>query len=153
MYLFLDIDGVLNGHSWNEEAQSNTLDKRCVWCFNQILRAKEPKVVIISAWRYMINNYAITTRGFEYLLRTHGVSAKLNIVGTTASDEQYPTRDAQIQQYLDENEIYNKFIILDDMDMGWCVAMGGHWYQPSSYHGLRRKDIQPILNLMDKYNI
>lgn len=153
MYMFLDIDGVLGPHDWSQEAESNIISKKCVWCFNQILRAAQPKVVISSAWRYMVNGSALTTKGFEYLLRTHGVSTKLNIVGTTASDELYPTRDAQIQQYLEEYEVYNKYIILDDMDMGWCPAIGAHWYQPSSYHGLRPKDIQPILNLMDQYNI
>lgn len=152
MYLFLDIDGVLGPHDWSQEAESNIIDKECVWCFNQIIRAAQPKVVISSAWRYMINNGAMTTKGFEYMLRTHGVSAKLNIVGATRSDEEYATRPQQIQAYRNENDISKPYIILDDMDFNWYPTQRCYFYKTSSYFGLQRKDIQPILNLMEHYN-
>lgn len=40
--LFLDIDGVLNGHEFNAEAESNTLRRDCVERFNRVRQ--------ITAW-------------------------------------------------------------------------------------------------------
>lgn len=36
--LFLDIDGVLNGHEWDDEAKSCTIRRECVKHLNRIVR-------------------------------------------------------------------------------------------------------------------
>jgi hypothetical protein len=86
--LFLDIDGVLNGHDWCEGARSNTIRKTAIEALNYVLQRAAPSVVLSSAWRYIILGRAMKPHGFEYLLRTHGaVGIAGNIVGTTCADE------------------------------------------------------------------
>lgn len=51
--LFLDIDGVLNGHEYDREAESSTLHPDCVARLNRVLADSECSVVLSSAWRYM----------------------------------------------------------------------------------------------------
>lgn len=89
--IFLDIDGVLARKSdFNEVAQSNTLHRPCVDQLNRIIHETDAKVVLISAWRYMIHGKDITFEGMSYLLRTHGVTAQIEIVGMTCTDEECP---------------------------------------------------------------
>ncbi len=114
--LFLDIDGVLNNHTYNEIAKSNTLDKKYVENLNKIIHETDCHIVLSSAWRYMILHNEITMEGFEYLLRTHGVTSKVKVFSITCADEVVPLRHEQIQHflYLFDNV---KFAILDDLDM------------------------------------
>lgn len=87
--LFLDIDGVLNGHEFCEGAQSNTIRPAAIESLNYVLREVSPKVVLSSAWRYMIHCRAMTLLGFEYLLRTHGTCGIVgNLIGVTCRDEE-----------------------------------------------------------------
>ena len=99
-YLFLDIDGVLNGHEWNETSESNTIDYKNVLNLNLVIEKTKCKIILHSAWRYMIHGKDMTIRGFEYLLRTHGVTSNLYIDGITESDKKISKREVQIEEYL-----------------------------------------------------
>lgn len=89
--LFLDIDGVLNGHRFVGEALSCNIVKPCVQELNRIIRVTECKVVLSSAWRYMVTGGAMTVGGFAYMLRTHGAIGAWNwLIDTTAPDEHCP---------------------------------------------------------------
>jgi hypothetical protein len=90
LIIFLDIDGVLNGHHFMREAQSCNICRPCVLQLNRIIRTTGAKVVLSSAWRYMIHGGAMTLSGFAYMLRTHGFSGINNIIGLTESDETCP---------------------------------------------------------------
>jgi len=97
--IFLDIDGVLNGHEFNHDAKSNTIERRCVRRLNRILEETDALVVLSSAWRYMIHGGGCTLQGFDYLLRSHGVIAG-RLVGATCLDEtQWATRGRQIASF------------------------------------------------------
>jgi hypothetical protein len=85
--LFLDIDGVLNDRTWLIDAKSFSVTPKCIPPFNRILKAINPDVVLTSAWRYMILWGAMTVKGFEYLLRSHGVSCDIRIVGALSQNE------------------------------------------------------------------
>lgn len=52
--LFLDIDGVLNAHFFDVDAQSSHIKPKCVERLNRVLKATRCALVISSAWRYMI---------------------------------------------------------------------------------------------------
>lgn len=88
--LFLDIDGVLNGHEWDDEAQSCTIRRECVKHLSRVIRETGCKIVLSSAWRYMVHGGSMTLQGFGYMLRTHGLIAPggtINlIVGMTDKD-------------------------------------------------------------------
>lgn len=73
--LFLDIDGVLNGHEWDDEAKSCNIRRECVKHLNRVVRETGCRIVLSSAWRYIVHGGDMTTRGFGYMLRTHGLLA------------------------------------------------------------------------------
>jgi len=99
--LFLDVDGVLNGHDWSDEAQSCSIRRECVAHLNRVIRETGCKIVLSSAWRYVVLGGDMTLKGFGYLLRTHGLicpSDTMNlIVGCTVPDElpPRPVRDGE----------------------------------------------------------
>lgn len=90
--LFLDIDGVLNGHEWDDEAQSCNIRRECVAHLNRVVRETGCRIVLSSAWRYIVHGGDMTLRGFGYMLRTHGmvteVGAMRLIVGLTRKDDE-----------------------------------------------------------------
>ncbi len=116
--IFLDIDGCLNDHKFNKAAQSSTLDKDKVEVLNKILRATGAVIVLSSAWRYMIIRGAVTLKGFEYLLRTHGVECVDKLIGYTREDAyKFEPRMHQIRDYVRCNGV-DKYTIIDDLELG-----------------------------------
>jgi len=89
--IFLDIDGVLNNHVFDRIAGSSTILPVCVGQLNRIIHATGAAVVLSSAWRYMCLDgkefpAGMTLKGFEYMLRTHGVTQRISIIGHTEPD-------------------------------------------------------------------
>lgn len=125
--IFLDIDGVLNAHQFSVASKSCSIDQGCVRQFNRVLEATDAKVVISSAWRYMMlrtddSEPAMTMRGFEYMLRTHGMP-RMDIIGHTRSDEyagrnghdNQSVRGKLIRLWLAENPgLVDRYVVLDD---------------------------------------
>lgn len=125
--LFLDIDGVLNGHQFSPDAQSNVICPACVMVFNRVLRAVEFDIVISSAWRYMIHGGALSLKGFEYMLRTHGVGPiEGRVVGCTVPDEIVPSRGGQIAEWMRRNRagLMVQYAVLDDLRLD--IEDSGH---------------------------
>lgn len=114
--VFLDIDGVLNDHDYNETSQSNSMIPECVERLNRILSETDARIVLSSAWRYMLIGKAMSVIGFDYLLRTHGVVAN-RLVGRTPADEEIKERGWQIQQWRKENDHSGRYVVIDDMDL------------------------------------
>lgn len=115
--VFLDIDGVLNNHAFGEESQSSSLLPSCVHRLNRILMETGAKIVLSSAWRYMILGGAMTITGFDYLLRTHGVLHG-RLIGHTPKDEAISDRGWQIQIWRWANGHEGAYVVLDDVDVG-----------------------------------
>ncbi len=116
--LFLDIDGVLNNHEFNAISESNTILPRCVKQLNRIIHHTGTKVVLSSAWRYMILGEVMTLMGFRHMLQTHGVTKELDIIGVTDADLTIlplakDRRASQINRYLMGTHA-TTFVILDD---------------------------------------
>lgn len=129
MILFLDIDGVLNGHQAHGNGYCG-IRKENVEQLNRILASvPDLKIVVSSAWRYIHGGGDMTRRGFEYLLLSHGVDCKGRLAGFTESDEATMEwaktvqvsgangewiRKMQIQRYVDANRI-RRYAVLDDL--------------------------------------
>lgn len=86
--LFLDIDGVLNRHGETTSTATGFVDPACVAAFNRIVAACDPKIVICSAWRYLVHNGYMTVRGLATMLRTHGVQGDVIDVTRESRDVQ-----------------------------------------------------------------
>ncbi len=123
--IFLDIDGVLNGHEFLVEAKSCTINPECVRRLNRILIETDARIVLSSAWRYMVHGHAMTLEGFGYMLRTHGFLGSLNgcerlIIDLTCRDEDIPGRPDQIRAWLRANgQCDQQYVVLDDLDLDW----------------------------------
>ena len=120
--IFLDIDGVLNCHGHAD------FEPSCVEQFNRVLAATEARVVISSAWRYLMLDQpdcpkAMTISGFGTMLRTHKIFG-LVIVGHTGPDELFDEdpnpRGRLIRHWLKENrgEPISRYVVVDDEDNG-----------------------------------
>lgn len=114
--IFLDIDGVLNDHRYNEASMSGAILPECVARLNRILEATDARIVLSSAWRYMLIGRAMSVTGFDYLLRTHGVIAN-RLVGRTCADEEVKERGWQIHEWRKANDHRGRYVVIDDMDL------------------------------------
>lgn len=71
-YLFLDLDGVANRHVLLPSGVCG-IEADCMARLNHVIEATHCRLVIASAWRYMMLMGACNLFGFWYLLRTHGL--------------------------------------------------------------------------------
>jgi hypothetical protein len=150
--LFLDIDGVLNYHTFDPSSQSNAIDRESIERLNRILETTKARIVLSSAWRYMIHKHALTLKGFHFLLRTHGMVATVDgsdevIIDITCRDEDIPTRAGQIQAWLDTHQP-ERYAILDDMDLGFTEA-NMNWIEVLG-EGLTDRDVREAVALLSR---
>lgn len=129
--LFLDIDGVLNNGRFNAAAQSTTLKPSCVKRLNAVLGETNAAIVLSSAWRYLIINGAMKHRGFEMMLRTHGLACEGRLHTITAPDPELPREflakhgcAIRARQVADWLAVYAKsfpdlppWAVVDDLDL------------------------------------
>lgn len=132
MILFLDIDGVLNSHVRLASGYCG-IERNKAIMLNWILDAVPVKLVISSAWRYLMLRGDMTLKGFEYLLLVHGINCKDRLHGYTMADPEVmlePShfdadewhrrgllwRPMQIQEYVDRHHI-TKWVAVDDLDL------------------------------------
>lgn len=135
--LFLDIDGVLNGHEWDDEAKSCNVRRECVKHLNHVVRETGCVIVISSAWRYILLAGDMTMRGFGYMLRTHGLlsGGRQLIVGFTDKDaepvmpDRHGERGRQCRAWIDwwntlpgEGPSVEACAAVDDEDDGFAEA-------------------------------
>lgn len=123
--IFLDIDGVLNGHAATPSGYCG-IDLNRADAFNAIVDRTGAKIVVTSAWRYLVHSGSMTLKGFEHLLRTHGVKGE--VIGVTGRDamEQGPDglvptpnqRGLQVTNWLREFDEPAAYVVIDDMDLG-----------------------------------
>jgi hypothetical protein len=86
--IFLDIDGVLNSHGPITPGTA-TIRPVNVSHLNHILQSvPESRIILSTAWRYLILNGSMTVKGFEEALISHGIACRERISGFTCSDEQ-----------------------------------------------------------------
>lgn len=143
-YIFLDIDGVLNGH---EKHANNYCGTRadCVERFNRILAAHPAaRVVISSSWRYAVTRGRMTLEGFGMMLLTHGVCIHGRLAGCTREEAFIDEpRLNQIRDWLAENDAdCEDWISLDDLPMhdSRCFLTDG-------VRGLTAEDAERIVSL------
>lgn len=134
--LFLDIDGVLNTHEpLHPEVMCGTLHRDKVDRLNMLLRTTDARIVLSSAWRYIVHRGEATLTGLEWLLRSHGVLAG-RLIGITRPDTKMPAewdgstlwpveneRGQQIAEFLGViGTNCSSYVVLDDLDLGIRAA-------------------------------
>lgn len=125
--IFLDIDGVLNDHKKLPGSVYCGIDADKVARLNRLLSLSGASVVLISAWRYMLNS-AMTLKGFEYLLNTHGVYQDREwLYGQCCTDDKIAERDCQIRDWLNGHQGVKQWVIIDDDPMGMAATNLNQW--------------------------
>lgn len=142
--LFLDIDGVLNDH----HPMSNhycSIKPECVYYFNKILsHHMDLKIVISSAWRYLIVKESMTLKGFEQMMLTHGLECHNRFIGYTEADtEQVQRREDQILNYIASHNIKN-YVVLDDL----LLELEERFIRTDGNVGLTEIKAMQVINLL-----
>lgn len=164
-FLFLDIDGVLNAHDFNPEAMCGPIHRDKVDRLNRVLRATGAKVVLSSAWRYLVHRGECNLMGMEWLLRSHGMLAN-RLVGITRPDTmerrpytgnpaEWPVDNERGRQIADwivgpgwrHYGEAGRHVVIDDLDLG--IAEAGHpFVQTDGTVGLTDADADRAVALL-----
>lgn len=141
--LFLDIDGVLNTHEFDPDVLCGQIHRDKVQLLNHVLRATGAKVVLSSAWWYIVHRGEATLQGLDWLLRSHGMLAN-RLIGITRPDtmrvvtsfdgrpESWPVSNERGQQISDWlgaaigmiGVAVSTYAVVDDLDLG--ITEAGH---------------------------
>lgn len=163
--LFADIDGVLNCHDFDAEAVSNPIHREKVLRINRVLKATGARLVLSSAWRYILHRGEMNLAGLDWLLRSHGLLSGA-LVGITRADTMAPRvyngvpgtwpveneRGQQIRDWLAVSVGLigfeaRPFAVVDDLDLGISAA-GLPFVQTVGIEGLTDADAERLIELL-----
>lgn len=148
MYIFLDIDGVLNKSSQWKKMYS--LDKECIESFCQFVLKAKGEIILTSSWRSgfvgtMSEKNTPQIKNLEKLLGEYGVTIKDKTPVLKGRK-----RDDEIERYLyfnsDAGEYVN-YIIIDD-DKNEFGNVGGRNYFTDAACGFTKKDVKGCLKVV-----
>lgn len=111
--VFLDVDGVLNGHEWIHRREGARINPEPARNVHLLLKYTKAKVVISSTWRSWVNRGSMTAVGFSNMLETHGINADVIDVLPRGHVEE---RATQILAWVAEHKP-SKYVVLDDLPL------------------------------------
>lgn len=116
-FIFLDIDGVLNGHEWCHLGHRDvpSINPDCVRVFNVLIEKTGAQVIIHSTWRNKILEGHVTCKGFGWMLQSHGAICEVAGV-VRGAYEGAAERSIAIEQHASTHEITN-WIAIDDLPL------------------------------------
>jgi hypothetical protein len=115
--IFLDIDGVLNGHEHChfERPGFARIKPACAAILQEIIDRTQAEITLISSWGHIVREGEMTAKGFKFLLKTHGVYATLADAIETASEP--AARSRLVNAYLATLAQGQRFCVLDDLPL------------------------------------
>lgn len=147
-YIFLDIDGVLNGidtmeldYRLNHTYSYKEIDLKCLLYFNELCKKLNyPKIVISSSWRFFENKMYDLTDIFERF-NSHSHDKEVLKIFDTLPLDRNKRRPQLIRDYIQKSHIAdNEYLILDDeFDYGDLMH-----YHTNQYSGLDQTALQQI---------
>ncbi len=147
MYVFLDVDGVLNTEEdWKRRAYS--LNDDCVAAFCRLLSClHEPKVVLSSTWRNGIARDGTTAIHIDELIKALEPAGINSLDKTGVSPD--GSRTKKIDHYLTRHP-KDRYIILDDDPQLFDKKENTpRLYLTSSKTGLTDEDVDRIIKRRD----
>ena len=148
MYIFLDVDGVLNTEAdWARKVYS--LDSKCVDSFGKLLNSlHEPKVVLSSTWRNGIARDGTTAVHIDDLIKALKPSGIKSLDKTGVAPD--GSRTKEIEHYLRRHSEDSYIILDDDPELFEQRENTLHLYLTSAKTGLTDTDVKRILKLLTK---
>jgi hypothetical protein len=116
--IFLDIDGVLNGHEWCHTNEGPRIFPNPARYLQIIAERTQSQVVLISSWRNWINRGYMTPKGFSRVLLTHGCRVDV-IDALPAKDPSLShaeDRTGKLLVWVEENKPTH-YVVLDDLNL------------------------------------
>jgi len=143
MYIFLDVDGVLNTKAdWARKLYS--LNSRCVGSFCTLLSSlNDPKVVLSSTWRNGIAMDGTTAVHIDDLLKALEPAGIKTLDKTGIAPD--GSRTKEIEHYLRRHPVDNYIILDDDPELFDRKKRTPHLYLTSAKTGLTDADVTKIL--------
>ncbi|MBR3307815.1 MAG: hypothetical protein IKI75_11280 [Lachnospiraceae bacterium] len=149
MYVFLDVDGVLNTTAdWARKVYS--LDPECVKVFCRLLEGlADPKIVLSSTWRNGIARDGSTAVHIDELIQALRPAGITSIDRTGISPD--GSRSREIGHYLKRHPADGYIILDDDEGLFEQKSMTPHLYLTSAVTGLTDSDVKLILKQIKIY--
>ena len=141
LYIFLDVDGVLNNVATFSLSDDGVLalSEECLFNYqylvNKLRQKYEVKVILSSTWRY-------NKKGFNKLKEYEDRYDALKLYDSTPIS--YDHRKEEIKAYCNKNKIeYKDILIIDDDFMGNELKYRS--IRTDSFDGLKFSDVQKCL--------
>lgn len=149
MYVFLDVDGVLNTEEdWSRKVYS--LNDHCVTAFLRLLEnLPEPHIVLSSSWRTGIANDGTTAVHVEDILRALAPAGIHQMDKTGFSPD--GSRSKEIDHYLIRHPADSYLILDDDPQLFALKDKTPRLYLTDAHKGLTDKDVDKILKLIKRW--
>ncbi|MCR5735768.1 MAG: hypothetical protein K6G22_14265 [Lachnospiraceae bacterium] len=146
MYIFLDVDGVLNTESdWARKIYS--LNPKCVESFCKLLNSiNKPKVVLSSTWRNGIARDGTTAVHVDELIKALEPAGIRYLDKTGVAPD--GSRSKEIDHYLRRHPTDSYIILDDDPKLFDQKENTPNLYLTSSKTGLTDTDVKKILTLL-----
>ena len=148
MYIFLDVDGVLNTEAdWARKVYS--LNPRCVAVFCKLLKSlHDPKVVLSSTWRNGIARDGSTAVHIDDLIKALAPAGIRTLDKTGIAPD--GSRTKEIDHYLRRHPKDDYIILDDDPNLFDRKKDTPHLYCLNAKTGLTDRDIAKILRQIKK---
>ena len=148
MYIFLDVDGVLNTEEdWKRRKYS--LNNACVTAFCRLLSClHEPKVILSSTWRNGIARDGTTAVHIDDLLKALEPAGIMLLDKTGIAPD--GSRTKEIDFYLRRHPEERYIILDDDPTLFDQQKNTPHLYLTSSKTGLTDADVDRILKKINQ---
>ena len=151
--LFLDIDGVWNDHTPHKNGYCG-IDPLKASLLDFVVGETNCKIVLASAWRYLILNGGMTLAGFKNMLLTHGVPKR-----TVDAVDSYLPADVNIndphdrgklaQEWLRSFRTVTTFAAVDDLECGYR-EVGIPFVRTDGEKGLRPHDVYELVKMLNR---
>lgn len=142
MYIFLDIDGVLNQLQMNYY-----LDTNCIKQLGNLCHTLGAEVVLTSTWKTgYTHSYERCTPQVQKLIdlfRQNNI-----VIESRTRTVQGGNRADEIQEYVERNQIKDYIILDDDKSLFGNYTKGLYMVNPS--HGLTAGDVKKIVKMWKK---
>eukprot|EP00747_Dinoflagellata_sp_TGD_P031643 gnl/TRDRNA2_/TRDRNA2_135448_c0_seq1.p1 gnl/TRDRNA2_/TRDRNA2_135448_c0~~gnl/TRDRNA2_/TRDRNA2_135448_c0_seq1.p1 ORF type:complete len:411 (+),score=52.94 gnl/TRDRNA2_/TRDRNA2_135448_c0_seq1:76-1308(+) len=152
--IFLDVDGVLNGHGTDFEAEEHkaqppgapcALDRRCLRRLRELLRRTQSRIVVSSSWR-------TDSRSLQALMAAcnhAGIRSRVFIDQTPElrrPSSLAAQRAEEILLWLSKHRVkygVERWVALDDLPLARaCPEVAGHAVRTSPSTGVQDEDVQ-----------
>lgn len=146
LYVFLDIDGVLNTST--EWKRIYSLNENCIKNFAEFIKKTKTEVCIVltSSWR---TGFSYNQKSLPHILALEQALGKygLKIYGKTPVSKEN-SREKEIAEYIDTYDV-KKYIIIDD-DKTLFPNTTKQLYFTDARTGFTQKDVKVILREVNK---